>query len=355
MTRAVVLFAAALLPIACRGAAHGGGEESAGSQSTDSQAVIGVATAVAALHTFPQVVQAIGTVVARPGRFAELSAPAPTRVAGIFVAPGQHVDQGDSLVAFERAPFDAAARSAAAALDAAEHTHARAVRLVGAGILPQKDADQAAADLAQAEAAAGLARRAQQLATLRAPLAGVVTRMTAVLGASVDASQPLVAVTDPQALDVVFGVAPAEAAGIHVGDSVSVTAGESERGEPLGRGVLSAVGAIVDSASRAVFVRARLAHPARPLRIGESAFGRIVTAVHARAVTIPIEALVPASDGYRVFVVDSAGIAHARPVTPGARGETLVEILRGLAAGETVVTTGAYGVDDGAKIARPSR
>jgi RND family efflux transporter MFP subunit len=350
MTRAAVLLVAALLPSACRGAAHGGGEESA-----DSQAVVGVATAVATVRAFPQVVQAIGTVVARPGRFAELAAPAPTRVAGIFVAPGQHVAEGDSLVAFERAPFDAAARSAAAALDAAEHAQARAVRLVAAGILPQKDADQAAADLAQAEVAAVLARRAQQLATLRAPLAGVVTRMTAVLGASVDANQPLVAVTDPQALDVVFDVAPAEAAGIHVGDSVSVTSREGEGGEALGRGVLSAVGAIVDSASRAVLVRARLAHPARPLRIGESAFGRIVTSVHPHAVTVPVEALVPAGDGYRVFVVDSAGIAHARPVTPGARGEALVEIVRGLAPGETVVTTGAYGVDDSAKIARPSR
>jgi hypothetical protein len=36
----------------------------------------------------------------------------------------------------------------------------------------------------------------------------------------------------------------------------------------------------------------------------------------------------------------------------GARGELLVEILKGLAAGETVVTTGAYGVEDGARIAR---
>src|SRR4029077_3526575 len=231
----------------------------------------------------------------------------------------------------------------------------RAVRLVAAGILPQKDADQTAADLAQAEAAAGLARRAQQLATLRAPLAGVVTRMNAVLGASVDANQPLVAVTDPQALDVVFDVAPADAAGIHVGDSVSVTSREGEGGEVLGRGVLSGVGAIVDSASRAVLVRARLGHLARPLRIGESAFGRIVTAVHPHAGTVPFDALVPAGDGYRVFVVDSAGIAHARPVTPGARGEALVEIVHGLAAGETVVTTGAYGVDDSAKIARPSR
>jgi len=37
-------------------------------------------------------------------------------------------------------------------------------------------------------------------------------------------------------------------------------------------------------------------------------------------------------------------------VTLGARTETLVEILTGLAAGEKVVTSGAYGVSDGARI-----
>jgi RND family efflux transporter MFP subunit len=317
---------------------------------------VGAKTALATTQPFAQVVSAVGTVTPRPGRFAELAAPAPTRVARIFVAPGQRVAEGDSLIEFERAPFDAAARSAGAALGGAERAYSRAVRLVQAGLLPQKDSDQAAADLAQAQVAAITTRRAQQLATLRAPLAGVVTRMSAVLGASVDASQALVEVVDPNALDIVFTVSPAEAARIHRGDGVTLTAGEGGGGgEALGQGEVTGVGAAVDSVTRAVAVRASVRRPARPLRIGESVFGKIVTAVHARAVTIPVAALVPAGDGFQVFVVDSAGIAHARPVTVGARSESLVEIVTGLAAGETVVTAGAYGVEDGAKIIGPTR
>src|SRR5207244_13447400 len=111
-----------------------------------------------------------------------------------------------------------------------------------AGILPQKASDQAASELAQAQLAAVTARRAQQLATLRAPLAGVVTRMTAVLGASVDASQALIQIADPGALDVVFNVSPADAAAIHDGDSVAVTAPESAAGDPLGSGTVTGVG-----------------------------------------------------------------------------------------------------------------
>ncbi len=347
MNASASLVAAALMLTACRGERQA---SAAADTPPSEQTVGGVGTAVAAKQSFPQVVSAIGTVTPRPGHFAELSAPAPTRVARIFVAPGQRVAEGDSLVEFERAPFDAAARSAETALASAERAYARAVRLAQAGILPQKDSDQAAADLAQAQVAAITARRAQQLATLRAPLAGVVTRMTAVLGAAVDANQPLVEVADVAALDVVFNVSPAQAARIHAGDSVGVTAGEG--GEAVGQGSVTAVGAAVDSSSRAVAVRARIGRPARPLRIGESVFGSVVTAVHARAVTVPMAALVPSGDGFQVFVVDSGGIAHGRAVTVGARSESLAEILGGLTAGETVVTAGAYGIEDGTKIVR---
>jgi len=336
--------------VASLGAGCGHGSESEQQAAT----AVTAGTAVAVEQPFAQAVNAIGTVNPRPGRFAELSAPGPTRVARIFVAPGQRVAEGDSLVGFERAPLDASARSAAAALVSAERAYSRAVRLVQAGILAQKDSEQAAAELAQAQVAAITARRAQELATLRAPLAGVVTRMTAVLGAAVDQSQALVEVADPTALDIVLDVSPAEAARIRPGDAVTVTTGESGGGEALGEGVVNDVAATVDSVSRAVAVRARLVRPARPLRIGESVSGKIVTAVHPRAVIVPIAALVPVGDGFQVFVVDSAGVAHARPVTVGGRSEALAEILTGLKAGEMVVTTGAYGVEDGAKIVRPA-
>jgi RND family efflux transporter MFP subunit len=332
------------------------GRGSSGQQASDADpGASGVATAVVTVQPFPHVINAIGTVSPRPERYAALAAPGPTRVARIFVVAGQRVKQGDPLVEFERAAFDAAAQSATAALANAERAYARAVRLVEAGILAQKDSGQAATDLAAAQAAAVTARRAQELATLRAPLDGVVTRMNAVMGASVDANQTMVEVGDPTTLDVVFNVSPAEAGRINIGDTVTVTGGDAAGGEVLGTGVVTSIAAAVDSVSRAVDVRARLARPTRTLRIGESLGGRIVTGVNPRAVTVSVEALVPEGDRFRVFVVDAAGIAHARAVTVGARSETLVEIITGLVAGEIVVTTGAYGVEDGVRISGARR
>ena len=49
---------------------------------------------------------------------------------------------------------------------------------------------------------------------------------------------------------------------------------------------------------------------------------------------------------------NESGVAHARAVRVGARSDSVAEIASGLAPGETVVTAGAYGIEDGARIAR---
>src|SRR2546426_9816449 len=272
MTRHWMPLALVLLALSCRSEAKQSKEAAAG--------LVGVGTARAAREPFQQTVSAIGMVSARPGRYAALAPPGPTRVAGIFVVAGQRVAKGDSLVEFERAPFDAAAQSAAATLANAERNFARAARLAQAGILSQKDADQAGADLAAARAAEVTARRAQELATLRAPLGGIVTRMTAVLGASVDQSQAVVEVADPAALDILFNVSPAEAGGIHAGDTLSVSAGEGSRTEPLGTATVVSVAGALGSASPGGAGGGGGGGGTRPLRIRGTGVGAAAAEGH---------------------------------------------------------------------------
>src|SRR5207237_10793224 len=157
--------------------------------------------------------------------------------------------------------------------------------------------------------------------------------------------RPLAALAAPAALDIGFTVSPAEAARIHAGEAVTLTAGDAASGEALGRGVVTAVAVAVDTASRAVPVRARVGRVARPLRIGESVVGTIVTAVTPRAVTVPVAALVPTAGGesFQVFVVDSEQIAHVRSVTVAGWSETEAVITYGLNAGVDGGVNGEYG------------
>ncbi len=313
-----------------------------------------VKTAIASVEPFTRTLSAIGTVVGRPGHQAALGAPSPTRIARVYVAEGERVGAGQALVEFEQGQFAAAASASRAALAAAQRNQERALRLANEGILPRKDAEAAAAELAKARNDASVAQRAVQLSVLRSPVNGVVTRMVAVLGAAADAGQVLVEIADPRTFDVVLALAPDEASLVLPGRRVELSSSDATVNRSLGSGIVESVGAIVDSASRSVQVRVHLATPARTLRLGESVTGSITVETRLDAVVVPADALVPAEQPgrFRVFVVDGAGIARAREVTVGGRTSTTAEIVSGLRGGEVVVTTGAYGLGDSARVSR---
>jgi RND family efflux transporter MFP subunit len=314
---------------------------------------VNVRTVVVTGQAFTEKVGALGTVATRPGRMASLSAPAPTRVARVNAVVGQHVAAGAPLIVLEQSVFREAERSAEAKLSAAQNAYERARSLSAAGILPRKDVEQAAADLASSRSDLAAARRTAQLSVLRSPISGVVTMMSAVLGASVDANQPLVEIADPSALDVLLGMTPSNAGRVRPGQKVEVRAGQSLAGDLLGTGTVMDVGAVVDSATRNVQIRVVVPTTTRPMPIGETVFGNVAISTRANVITVPVEAIVPEGDEFRIFVVDAKNVVHARPVMVGARDSGRVEIRKGLVAGERIVTYGAYGLEDGATIASP--
>jgi membrane fusion protein, multidrug efflux system len=326
-----------------------------GARSESGQPGVSVQTAVISTGPLTRTVDAIGVVKPRPGHVTVLGAPIPARVAHVYVVGGQQVKKGARMVELEQAAFRASTESADAALEAATRAYDRAQRLLAAGVAPRKDVEQAGADLARARADAVNARRAQQLSVLRSPFDGVVTSMTAVLGSAVDANQPLVEVTDPSALDIVLNLTPADVGRIHRGAKVVFRAGQVSQGEALGDGAIVDIGGAVDSATRTVAVRAHPRTLARALRVGETIVGQITVATTGNALTVPVEALVPEGESFRVFVVDSHGIAHQRQVTVGDRSDSLAEITRGLTAGERVVTSGAYGLMDSSRVTSATR
>ena len=343
MSARSILFTPLLLFAGCSRAA---------SEDVAAAAAATVTASVATVTTekFSGAMDAVGVVTVRAGHIASLGAPGATRVSAVRVAIGDRVRAGTVLVELDPAPFNAAVQGASAALLTATRAHERAQRLVDAGIAPRKDLDLATSDLAQASGTATTARRLRALATLRSPIDGVVTRLSAILGASVDGTASLVDVADPRYVDIVLSVSAGEAAQLTKGAAVSLTAGAADGGDSLGTGVVTTIAAAIDSATRTVAVRVAAPKTARALRIGESVSGRIALDQRTDAMLVPSAAVVPDGDEYRVFVLDSSGIARSRTVEIGARRDGRIEITSGLKVAERIVTDGAYQVDDGVRI-----
>ncbi|HEX6751110.1 MAG TPA: efflux RND transporter periplasmic adaptor subunit [Longimicrobium sp.] len=339
----------ALLALAACG---GKGGDGGGDEEAEAAPEVVAQTAVAQAQAFPVTVTALGVVDAAPGHVAELAAPVQARVTRIFVTTGQAVAAGQPLVALDQTVFAAEVRRTDVARVTAQQAYQRARRLADAGILPRKDAEAAAAALADANAAAIAARSTLGQATLRSPISGIVAAVNARLNAQADPATTLVQVVDPAGLEIHLSMPPEQAGRIQPRQPVHLSAGRDAGGPALGEGVVTGVGAVIDTANGSVDVRAALTRPAGRLFVGQDVLASIEVAAGAGVVTVPAAALVPAEGGEQVFVVDAQGVAHARPVAVGERRQDVVAITRGLRGGETVVAQGAYGVQDGARVRR---
>jgi len=78
-------------------------KKEAGEGEGEAKAVVAAKTAMASVEPFTHTISAIGSVVARPDRYAALSAPAPTRITRVHVAAGQRVAAGAPSLRLRRA------------------------------------------------------------------------------------------------------------------------------------------------------------------------------------------------------------------------------------------------------------
>jgi Cu(I)/Ag(I) efflux system membrane fusion protein len=102
----------------------------------------------------------------------------------------------------------------------------------------------------------------------------------------------------------------------------------------------------IDHMTRTVTVRIALDNPSHELHPGMYATANIVTRPVADAVLVPREAVIDTGTRQIAFVVQSEGHFDPRKVRMGLAGDDdKVQILEGLAPGETVVTSGQFLMD----------
>jgi membrane fusion protein, multidrug efflux system len=306
-----------------------------------------VGIAVTASDTVSDVLTVIGRLVPPPGGAALLTAPAPGVVKAIPVQVGSRVARGALLVQLDAPELEKDARTLAAQAELAEREAARQQELLRQGITSARQADEKAAEATGARSAAEAAARLLERTRVASPIAGAVQRVLVHPGERVDAGAPLVEVINGTTLDLLAAVPGPAIARVKVGAAATVRA-DGDSVEHPGR--VAAVAPAVDSLTNAGQVVIRIPNGDRALRAGSGASGTITVGARHSALVIPDSALVVLGDSLTVFVVAGDSIARARSVAIGVRRSGRAEILRGLTAGERVVTTGAFGLTDGMKV-----
>lgn len=352
-----------------RSAEYGTSAETAGGGEIaflkEQQWKIEFATAPVAKRRIRDAVAVQGTLRASGGAEAMVAAPAAglvTASAASFPRIGQLVKKGELLAHLvprlggesDAATLDLALQRARLSLDQARRERERLEGLFATEAVPERRVVEARnqESLARADFDAAQKRLAPYQGgagglPVRAPVAGTIADVKAAPGGAVEAGQPLFHIADLRKLWLEARIPESQLGRLKnpsgawfridgFDQTFELSVGKNAR--------LIALGGVVDKDSRSVPLILEFDNPDAQLRVGLAAQVHVVTDKAQEALAVPAAALIDDGGQAVVFVQKSGEAFERRPVVPGARDGDLIEVKSGLAAGERIVTRGAYDV-----------
>ncbi len=340
---------APLLLLALAGAACGGSESQPADAETPPVAAAGVevTTAPVLRGEIAQRISAPGTLAAL--RESRIGAEVRGRLEEIFVSEGDRVEAGDPLFQIDPEPYELALRQAKAGLDLANAERRqkgadlkRARALLGKDVVSRQEVDRMQTILAVAQAQERQAAEAVELAELnlrrtqvRAPYAGAVAERLADEGTTALAQPQTIVVVlqETHRLEGRATIPETHLANIAVGDRARIyVEGLPEPFETR----ISAVGDVVDRATRTYEVKMEVANPEHQLKAGVFAHVEILPEPKQDVLLVPRAAIRSEEGRTRVLTVRD-GLAVAVPVELGLVSTESAEVLRGLEPGQHVI------------------
>jgi membrane fusion protein (multidrug efflux system) len=309
-----------------------------------------------------QTLSGIATVVSSQGL--ALSNDAPGIVTKLYFESGAKVREGQRLVELDTDVERAQLESLRARLKLARRSLGRTRQLAATGTSTpaELDAEESQWRSLNADVKALQAQIARK--AVRAPFAGKLGIREVNLGQYLAPGTPVTVIESPEGVFVDFTLPQQDLETLELGQRVRVRGDPAQ--PPIAEGRISAFDASIDVVTRAIKVRAAVPNPDDRLHPGMFVNAEVVLPEIVRVVAVPGTAVVRATYGDSVFVVevkdrepDAANVGAGGPPARVARqqfvrlGRTrgdFVSVLEGLSVGQEVVTAGAFKLRNGAPI-----
>jgi membrane fusion protein (multidrug efflux system) len=269
-------------------------------------------------------------------------------VLDIKAEEGDFVEAGQILAQVETDRYALQVERANAALKRLDMDYQRKKELYGKKLVSAEDFERVAAEYEATKAGVKLARLDLEYTNIRAPISGFISERLVRAGNLVELHQPVYRVTSYDPLLAVLHVPERELSvlrkGLEVSMSLDAWPGESFTGEVI------RISPVVDPATGTFRVTAEITDHGEMLKPG--LFGRvgILYDLHEDVPVIPRSAVITEDELSHVFVINDEGSAARRDVQLGYEREGLIEVMVGLAQGETVVTAGKGSLSDGSQV-----
>ena len=331
---------------------------------------LGLAFGTASVSEIVKPVDVPGIVAFDDRRVTHLKARTKGRVLSLAVQPGDPVEAGTVLATLDASGvLDAhngleSARAslgeAKATRDAALVSVKRAAALLAIGGVAKAELERRQVEVAKAEATVQSAQaqvdlysaQYERLAPQRgaapgtseivAPIKGVVVSENITLGEVIDTTQDAFTVADPSKVLVLASVFGFDIDAVKRGDNAVIHAPVGTKPDFDAR-VLS-VNAALDPMTNAASARLQVENSNDALKANMFVAVDIKADLGRRGVTIPAGAVQQTEQGPIAFVRTAEDTFLKRQLSLGLQRADWVEVTKGIASGETVATSGSFGL-----------
>jgi membrane fusion protein (multidrug efflux system) len=295
--------------------------------------------------TFADRIEAVGTAYAREST--TLTSTVTERIVRLNFTDGQYVRRGQVIAELARGEEAAGLREAQARLTEARQQLERLRSLQQRGFATNARVDEQVAAVDSARAQAGAVQEQIGDRVIRAPFSGMIGLRRISTGATVSAGTEIATISDLSQIKLDFSLPEAFLSSMQVGQAIEARA--AAYADQLFRGTIEGIEPTVDPVTRSVTVRAVLPNPDARLKPGMLLTVNVISNPRT-SLAVPELALVSERDRSFVFKVDAENTALRTPVETGVRQEGMVEVRRGLSAGDRIVAEGTVKVRDGGKV-----
>lgn len=317
-----------------------------GAQGGFSMPPMPVETAVVSPRNVADRFDAVGTIEA--GEAITVVTEIDASVESLPFREGQPVAQGALLAQMDDETASAELKRAEALRDQSRVTYDRVKSLYDQKAAAPQDLDDADAARKVAEANVQLARERLRKTRITAPFAGLVGAKRVSAGAYLRAGDAITELASLHEIKVTFSAPERYLATLQRGREVSVSTTAYPNYELHGR--IDVVSPVLDPATRAAAIIARVRNPGGKFRPGMSASVSVVLSERAKALAVPSEAVFSEGGQTFVYVVKADSTVERTALTLGTRQADVVEVVQGLTDGARIVTAGHQKLFPGAKV-----
>lgn len=281
-----------------------------------------------------------------PDEEVNLSFESSGKITDIYFKEGTHVEKGELLAKINDAPLQADLRKKQAQVKLMQDRLFRAKALLEKEAVSKEAFQEAEANLAALEAEIEGVEAQIEQTELRAPFSGIIGLRQVSVGAYATTTTEVAALTKTAPLKVEFNVPERYAGMLPEGTELTFTA----EGDLTTRNAkVYASDSRVDPETRTFAIRAIYPNADGRLIPGRYVNVNLVTQRFENTLAVPSEAIVSEMGIDKVFVCKN-GKAQPVEIAKGLRTDAMVQVLRGLVPGDTVITSGTMQLRSGQNV-----